>query len=154
MNRLELTIRMLEEENRIKELASAARHEEQGIKYTQEEENAAIGFICKCKKATAYDYAKWLKGYLKQEGCNITSVRDSNMPTSLFLLAKEDILLTPLYGSSAKVIIVNDYNITIQDPSESFRGYGHNKVYLKKDGVYSTFSSVPFYKDMRKYFNL
>lgn len=60
---------------------------------------AAQKWLSNCRRAKMRDYAKWLDGYVKSGG-KITHARDYEFDRRKFVVAKSDIVLTPLYGAS------------------------------------------------------
>lgn len=96
-------------------------------KKKEAEELASIPWKKLLKPAKPWHYKKWVDLYLKN-GHRITHPYTGNMPDSFFL-AKKDLVVTPLYGSSSVSIIVpSKINVT-------FTNLGHNNIFYMADGT-------------------
>jgi hypothetical protein len=98
--------------------------------------------------ASAEDYAQWLRGYVKNGG-KVTHHYDYPFSRARFLYASEDVTVDSRkeYGARSRSIIARKgVKVTRSDPSQSFDGWGHTKVYWL-DGYRANDTFVPVYSD-------
>jgi hypothetical protein len=112
-------------------------------RHLREVQNAEIGFISKTGAAPAVMYADWLKGYLDNGGEMTHSYDYPISRAQVIYISSGSARITPLYGSSAKMIIVpKGVEVTIE-------ALGHNNVFFMSD--FSTEGYfVPLYPDIEK----
>jgi len=111
-----------------KERKSAEESERRRIEHTRAFESGKsrlhYELLPKLRKARPCDYKRWLKGFL-DEGGNPTHYYDYPMDRQHWYAATKNIVIFPLFGSSAiSVIIPEGIQVDIS------QGRGHNEIYL------------------------
>jgi hypothetical protein len=101
--------------------------------------------------ASAADYARWLRGYVKRGG-KITHRYDYPFKRAGFLHATEDVTVNSRkeFGARSRdIIAAPGVKVTrsVPGPQEGFNGWGHTKVYWMNGYRTNNTGIVPVYSD-------
>ena len=100
-------------------------------------------------RASARDYAQWLRGYVKSGG-KITHRCDYPMRNARFFYAFGDVTVNSRkeYGARSRNIIVHPgAKVTRTHPGSAFSGWGHTSVYWMEGYKTSDTGIVPVFSD-------
>jgi hypothetical protein len=84
----------------------------------------------KAALATTKEYVDWLEEYFKKGG-SISSAYSGDMSIFKVYTVQNSAPLPALYGAaSLNIIVPEGIHIPLEDPNESFHGFGHSSLYL------------------------